>query len=131
MGIVDEDTEFERIAMLEAYKAALEAGRLANKSAMIINGGGAVALLAFIGRIFDPITNAHIPLVLPMILFCAGALFVAISHGFVYLFQYCNAVGWDKKGVKAVLNRISIILVIVSYLAFGFGCWFSAIGVGW
>ena len=94
------------------------AGQAAMKSALLINGGAAVAILAFIGQIFNSSVNCDIvhSLKLSMILFVSGTLSSAVAFGTTYLAQ----LSWqsNKNRFGLIINNISTALVILSYLLF-------------
>jgi len=109
-------------ARLEHYKTVNASGDVALKSAILINGGAAVALLAFLGNISkeDALSRAvtqQIPL--PMLCFSVGVLFAAIATGMKYLAMR-NAGDGESCRFK-VYNNISISLVALSYAGFLFG----------
>ena len=94
------------------------AGQAAMKSALLINGGAAVAILAFIGQIFNSLGNCETihSLKFSMIFFVFGTLSSAIAFGTTYIAQLCwqsskNRLGW-------IINHFSTVLVILSYLLF-------------
>lgn len=102
----------------EMFRSVIDAGSAAVKSSLLINGGASVALLAFIGNIG---AKGHIPnaLLVAIASFCIGVLTSAMAMGARYLSQHCyahNLPAWANP-----LRYVSIGLVIVAYLAFGFG----------
>ncbi len=76
---------------LESVKATIVAGQSAMKSALLINGGGAIALLAYFG---SPAFQNDAPSSLflwAMGCFCAGLLFAAAAQCFTYLVQSADS----------------------------------------
>jgi hypothetical protein len=106
---------------LEMVKSVKEAGHTALKTSFLMNAGAAVALLAFIGNIWNKTQAAIVikALANSLGLFSLGVLFVAIATGTTYLTNNFYAVKWNKTG--AIVNIISILCVIMSYLTFIFG----------
>ncbi len=111
---------------LEEYKlkfqAAVQAGQAALKSAFLINGGAAVALLAFIGNIWTK-TNANVSgLGFPLLLYVFGVWCPAIATGLTYLVQcqYGKSVKDDDHFARSArkINLASIVFVIFSYVLF-------------
>jgi hypothetical protein len=114
---------------MEMYRAVNIAGRRAIKSTLLINGGAAAALLAFIGHISTAATSlAHVraaipELASPLALYVTGLLLTAMSAGAVYV----AAARYFAQKTKAgdVFNSISVALVIVSYVLFAWGSWIA------
>jgi len=109
---------------VEGFKSVILAGQNALRSALLVNGGAAVALLAYIGKLSVD-ASAHVSeFALPLLLFVSGALVVAINSGVTYLGQwfYFGGGGWRWK-VGFALNIVSIILGILSYVIFAAGTW--------
>jgi hypothetical protein len=71
----------------EQFKAAVSAGENALKSVILINGGAAVALLAFVGSIWDKSANDIDinKLLISMVIFVAGTLFGGLAMSWHYL----------------------------------------------
>lgn len=109
---------------LEMFKSVIAAGQNSMRAAMLIHGGAAVALLAFIGNLaVNSETLSLVPSfggILPW--FLGGLLLVVIAYGTTYLTQ--NYYSEDaKEHVGKRWNIVSCALVIGSYLAFIAGCW--------
>ena len=66
----------------EQFKAAVSAGENALKSVILINGGAAIALLAFVGSIWDKSANDIDvnKLLISMVIFVAGTLFFRFQY---------------------------------------------------
>ncbi|MBX4884026.1 hypothetical protein HJA90_10570 [Rhizobium bangladeshense] len=110
---------------IEMFKSALVAGQNAIRTMIVINGGAAVAMLAFIsnllrdGRTFDVAGYAA-----AMLAFTAGALLAGLVSGGTYLTQWIGAS--DSQVAYRVafgINLVTILLGIVSFVAFGIGAW--------
>lgn len=109
---------------LEMSKSVVAAGQVALMSAIAINGGAAVALLAFVGNLLttqaedvDPFPISGIGAALLVFLLgvgCAG--FASVGR---YLVQAAYALGWKKSGI--VLSMVSMGLIFASYIAFFLG----------
>ena len=104
------------------FNAAIESGRNALKSGMIINGGASLSMLTFIGSISSSI-NAKITihsLAIPLGFFVAGVLACALASGATYIAQsnfYLN----PQKRIGTWLNISAILLVLTSYSFFALG----------
>ncbi|HDR9798342.1 TPA: hypothetical protein QDC59_001913 [Burkholderia cenocepacia] len=91
----------------EMFKAVVEAGQTALKSAIVINGGAAAALLAFVGNAITK--GAMVPgdILLTqvgkaMFLFTSGMGCAGLATGFRYLSQYGYAHAAGDKGFFAL-----------------------------
>jgi hypothetical protein len=106
---------------MEMFKAGNVSGQAALKSAILINGGAAVALLAFIGSIFTASENREIVIKLAgaMSYFVWGVLSGAIASGVVYVGQFVYAC--EKRLAGYILNGLSWLLVISCYILFVIG----------
>lgn len=99
-------------------------GQNAIKSAMLINGGAAVALLAFMGNIWDKSVchKTAILLANSIGLFAIGVLFAALGSGATYCSQHLLLTN-DYKKYGRYFQGLSIFLVIYSYFLFGWASW--------
>ncbi|MBN1941888.1 MAG: hypothetical protein JW849_01210 [Phycisphaerae bacterium] len=109
--------ELEQLRAGIKYQQVNQQGQAAIKSALLINGGASVAMLALIGTLIDKQVERVLitKLCLSLGMFVAGTLIVAIACGGTYL---C---GMLQSRVKIwwVLNIIVIIMVIFGYVLFG------------
>ena len=114
-----------RASELEMFKSVIVYGQMALKSALLINGGAAVATLAFIsnvwGKVSDPIALYY--LVKSLSMFASGVLAAAIAVGLTYATQ-C---GYSYSMRTATYLRASYIIhgltITVGVLAY---CFFAA-----
>jgi hypothetical protein len=114
---------------IEMFKASVEAGQTALRSAIVINGGAAVTVLAFAG---NAITKGQLlpgaPLLTAigtaLLWFMAGVGGAGVASGFRYLAQFSYAQSnlgrgnrwWRRFG--ATFNVISILLGVGSFAVF-------------
>ena len=100
-------------------------GQMAIRSAMVINGGAAIAILAFIGNLWSRSfpQDALAPLANAMAAFPFGALAAAAAAGVTYACQYCYSRPWMKTAY--VFHALSILMVVASLGLFGIGVWNS------
>lgn len=115
---------WEKDSSLEMFKSTIAAGQNSMRAAMLMHGGAALALVAFIGNLaVNPETLPLVPDfggILPW--FLGGLLLVVLAYGTTYLTQ--NFLSEDaKEQVGKRWNRVSCALVIGSYLTFIAGCW--------
>jgi hypothetical protein len=107
---------------LELFRSVIAAGQSAIKSSFLLNGGAAVALLAFIGHLaqFKPIAVAQFSEC--MLPFTYGVLAITVTSGLTYLSQWLYA-SPNAKAVKAgfYVNLACIALGFISYGLFVLG----------
>ena len=107
---------------LENQRTTVQSGHYALRTAILMNGAAAVALLAFLGSAWSaagtaPQNLANFPVA--MLVFVVGVLAAAIATGTNYVAAYSAA--RESALIFYVVNSISIVLVIVSYIAFIIG----------
>lgn len=104
---------------IEMLRSVFMFGNTALKSSILINGGAAVALLAFIGKIWtDKLEAAAISAVTMAIAFFSfGVLSAAVGTAFSYLTQYAYSQRLTKTGI--VFHIATFLLVVGSYIFFG------------
>ena len=111
----------QQLQAVEMFKSVISYGTAALKSAILINGGAAVALLAFIGNIW----NKSIPqsavghLTSAIAYFSFGVLAATIGTASSYITQYCYGHNYMKTG--KVIHILTLALVIGSYALFSLG----------
>ncbi|WP_139686259.1 hypothetical protein [Vibrio tasmaniensis] len=115
---------------LEMFKSVITAGQSALKSGMVINGGAAVALLAFAGKIWETAISEVVAnsLTSSIFIFCLGVLSAALATGTTYLSQllFSN----DRLKLGNYVNRFNIAVVLSSYGFFCFGAYKAASSLG-
>ena len=107
---------------LEMFRSVIESGKTALKTCILVNGGAAIALLAFIGNIFSKSqVNNSVPqgLANALLDFSGGVWLGALSSGLTYLSQG----GYHRNCPKMarVFNSIGISFVAIAYILFGVG----------
>jgi hypothetical protein len=78
-------TELKMLRATEHFKSVISMAELALKSSILVNGGAAVALLTFIGKVT---TGDKSLLVYALLSFSIGVLMGAIATFLAYLAQY-------------------------------------------
>jgi hypothetical protein len=104
---------------IEMFKATLETGQTAIKSLTIINGGAAIALLAFVGNALNKdkpidISGFHCPLTI----FVAGVGLAALASASRYFSQ--DAYNY-KSRLGTTFKVIAILAGLFSLVAFAYG----------
>jgi hypothetical protein len=112
-------------ADVEMFKSVIQAGQTALRTSFLVNGGAAVALLAFIGNVWAQTQTLVVAkaLTLSLSLFSAGVLIGAVATGTTYISQAFFARAWEKTGYG--FQFLTIALVIAAYSVFGGGIWFA------
>lgn len=117
-----EANKYQHESNLELFRSVITSGQSAIKSSFLLNGGAAVALLAFIGHLaqFRPEKVSEFGACLMP--FAFGVLASAVTSGSTYLSQwlYASPLAWARKAGFAI-NIICILLAIGSYLLFAYG----------
>ena len=106
---------------VEMIRSVFAYGQAALKSSILINGGAAAALLAFIGKIWSEETGqaAVNALTNALVLFSFGVLAGAIGTAATYLSQLSYTSSWTKIGVG--FHVLTILIVAAAYVLFGLG----------
>lgn len=96
-------------------------GQAALKSAILVNGGAAAGLLAFIGNIWSKGINplAVEDLTHAILAFALGVLAAAFGTGTTYVTQYGYCCNW--KVLARIFHVLTVIVVIGSYVLFFVG----------
>jgi len=119
---------------LEMLRSTITVGQSALKSALLINGGASVALLAFIGTVWS--SNGAEPVVgclaEAMLHYVAGVLSAAVAAGATYFSQagYAGGFGAASKATGRVGHVLAILGVLAAYILFGRGSWLSFLSLG-
>lgn len=120
--------EAQQSHYLEMFRSVIQVGQSALKSIILINGGAAVSMLAFIGNLASKqrlSTEAMTLLTGPMLFFAMGVLSGALGTGGTYLSQLFYA--QEKKKAGIFFHVVTIALVIMAYVFFAVGA-FAAKG---
>ena len=120
MWVQEQDIKAQHsIAM---FQSVIASGQSALKASFLINGGSAAALLAFIGTMWGQSQCLSKSLAASLLYFMYGVLISAFASGTTYLSQasYAGSSQWSQK-IGNVVNAISIICVLLTYLCFYLG----------
>ena len=117
---------------LELFRSVITSGQAAIKSSFLLNGGAAVAMLAFIGHLAQ-FKAAKVPTFSTCLLpFAFGVLAIAVTSGLTYLSQWMYASTSPRQRMMGFgLNVLCIFLGCSSYGFFAWGLfdtyrWFMA-----
>lgn len=112
---------------MEMLRATITTGQSALKSAMLINGGAAVAVLAFLGNAWTKEIPRHVltGAAYGLSLFVWGVLSAATAVGFTYLSQagFGDEFGMHSARIGSYGRAMAIVLVIASYVLFSCAAW--------
>lgn len=107
---------------IEMFKSVITAGQNAIKTSFLLNGGAAIAMLAFIGHLaqFNPEKVSEFGCALYP--FTIGVFLISVTSGFTYLSQWFYS-GNTKSSKKAgsISNFLCIVMSIASLLCFAWG----------
>ncbi|MEM7612134.1 MAG: hypothetical protein AAF270_10665 [Pseudomonadota bacterium] len=117
-----EDNKTQSQWGIELFRSTIAAGQSALRAAILINGGAAVALLAFIGNLWGLESDTAAALASPMRILLIGVLVAACASGSTYLAQFFFADHFKRAhGIGTAFNILAMVLVISSYGCFLFG----------
>jgi len=118
---------------LEMLRSVITVGQSALKSALLINGGAAAALLAFIGSVWS---SSNAAAALPsiscaMIYYVYGVLSAAVAAGATYFSQagYGGEFGKLSMSIGRIGHVLAILGVLISYILFGRASWLAFVGM--
>lgn len=107
---------------LEMFRSVMGFAHHALKTIIIVNGGAAIAVLAFIGNIWSKLQAVEVARALTFseAWFAIGVLVGAIATGTTYIAQYFYE---RKTFYKSAIgfHIVTIILVVGAYVLFAFG----------
>ncbi len=107
---------------LEMFRSVIQSGQNAIRSSFLLNGGAAVAMLAFIGKLTEAQAEKIPVFASSLTIFVIGVLAITIASGFTYLSQwfYAGDAKW-KVTTGFWFNVLAIVLGLSSYGVFIWG----------
>lgn len=121
----------DRAEWRELFKAVISNGQATIRLLATINGGAALALLAFIGKVW----NADFPnsfmgqnITYSLLYLCIGVGVSALTQGFAYVGQHFFTYDNDKLGF--VFQKLTAVLGIGSLVSFFVGIGYACKGFG-
>lgn len=122
--------KLENDKTLESFRSVITSGANAIKSAMLMNGGGAVALLAFFPRVNESGIKVNTDLLAAALLwFTLGVFLAALGSGFAYFTQRA----YHDSKTETLGNRLTVftsVLIFAAYSSFFVGVYWSAGALG-
>jgi hypothetical protein len=110
---------------LEMFKSVLDTGKTALTTSILVNGGAAVSLLAFIANVVGKANEAiNVAAVAGALMwFVAGVLLAALATGTTYLSQslYAANVLRTNESSSTFFRWATFVLVATAYVFFVFG----------
>jgi hypothetical protein len=106
---------------LEMFRSVITSGQAAIKSSFLLNGGAAVAMLAFIGHLAQ-FKSEKVPTFAACLMpFAYGVLAIAVTSGFTYLSQwfYTSPRPWARK----IGFTFNILCILLGFSSYGFFLW--------
>lgn len=119
---ISDTGRYQHETRLEVFRSTINMGQSALRSSFLLNGGGAIALLAFISHLAQ-IKAEKVPEFADCLLpFVFGVLAITVTSGFTYLSQWVSAheAPWSEKA-GYTLNIFCILLGLISYAMFAWG----------
>jgi hypothetical protein len=118
------DNQHNNEADLESFRQILALGQSTVRSAILINGGAAVALLAFIGHLSTSavVKFTILPFAGALRLFVFGVFFASLAAGSMYFSQffYDREKTWHQR-TGAVFHLLTVLLIAVAFILFVLG----------
>ncbi len=114
--------EAQQSTSIEMFRSVIQVGQSALKSIILINGGAAVSMLAFIGNLASKqglSSQAMTLMTKPMIFFAMGVLSGALGAGGTYVSQFFYFKEKNKAGIA--FHVVTIAVVIMAYVFFALG----------
>lgn len=110
--------KLEHESNLEMFRSTIQAGQQTLRSVILINGGAAVALLAFTGHsLVNKIPGIELPeIAWSLSGFVTGVLAGGLATGFTYLTQYLGSRDWEK--LAFACNVVAIAVGAAGFAAF-------------
>jgi hypothetical protein len=120
------DLRKNRIARRDEFRKArldvvISSAESALKSAFLVNGGGAVALLAFFGQAARQSIPGSRWIALTLFVLVVGTALAAVATGLSFIAQYGYMLGkrrsWFGRSARSI-TAANIVLVLLSYICF-------------
>lgn len=116
---------------IETYKSLITLSIEGFKYSILVNGGAAVALLAYLGKVVGRAGSAAPDMRMPMGAFLVGLLFCGFAMVSAYCTQlqlYQEVAGRDGgKGKHVICLRAAMICFVLSLAAFACGAWLAVV----
>ncbi len=117
-----EANKYQHEGNLEMFRSVITSGQNAIKSSFLLNGGAAIALLAFIAHLAEFNAGKVAEFAACLLPFAFGVLTMVVTSGCTYLSQWLLASHRDgTKKAGFGLNILCIFLGIASYGLFTWG----------
>lgn len=119
------DIDSENSRYLARRESTIQAGLTAVKTALLITGGTATALLTFIGHLATRNGSEQVALMAyPLLLFVTALLSVGIASGVTYVSERAKLEGTGCFYKLAPLfNIFAGVCVFFAYVLYGWGAW--------
>ncbi|WP_157273589.1 hypothetical protein [Thiobacillus denitrificans] len=119
------DASLTYLRYLARRESTIQAGLAAVKTAVLITGGTAAALLTFIGHLATQKGSDQVKLLAcPLLLFSLALLSVGVASGMTYLSERATLQG---KGFfyksASFFNIVAAACVLLAYVFYGWGAW--------
>ncbi|MBQ4840038.1 hypothetical protein [Pseudoalteromonas luteoviolacea] len=115
----------------ELFKSVISNGQATIRMLATINGGAALALLAFIGKVWSPDfpnTFTGYNITLSLLFLCIGLGISALTQGLAYLGQHCFT--YKRDNVGFIIQKIAVVSGATSLVLFFVGIICACKGFG-
>lgn len=119
---MSDNLNFNQQAQIEQFKSVMQISVLALKSALIINGGAAIALLTFLGNM--PSNDGMSNFVCALQYYIAGVALAAFANASAYLAQYrylYEIKNNINKPKGHFVTYLTVLIVFLAYISFVIG----------
>ena len=116
-----EDRKAIQASNLEMFRSVITSGQNALRTALLINGGATIALLAFLGKMTTENPGKIAIFSGSLMIFTVGVFIAGLTSGFTYLSQWFYASG--KSWCRWTGWALNIICIILGLLAYGVFIW--------
>ncbi len=111
---------------IEEFRAIIMQGQNALKTALIMNGGATIAILAFLGKLSDSAPSHIANFSTAMNVFICGIFFAGLSSGLTYLAQLLGSAKTESSYRNwKWLNALVIVMGLTSYGLFIYGAFIT------
>lgn len=116
-----EANKYQHEGNLEMFRSVIASGQGAIKSSFLLNGGAAVALLAFIAHLAEFKADKVPEFAACLLPFAFGVLAIVVTSGCTYLSQwlYSNA----REGARKAGFRVNILCILLGIASYAFFIW--------
>ncbi len=118
-----ESNKYQHERDIEMFRSVITAGQSAIKSSFLLNGGAAIATLAFIGHLVQFNLEKVAVFSACLLPFTYGVLAVAVTSGLTYLSEWFYASSNQKVIEWDIGFKLNIACIVLALSSYGFFVW--------